>query len=51
LVTTTSAPKAIGTLIQKIHRQPASPRMRSAPAKKPPTTGPTTLAVPKTARK
>ena len=41
----------IGTLTRKTQRQPAMPRMVSWPAKKPPMTGPSTEAVPKTARK
>ena len=41
----------IGTLTRKTQRQPSMPRIVAWPAKKPPTTGPSTLDVPKTARK
>ena len=41
----------IGTLTRKTQRQPSIPRIEVVPAKKPPTTGPITLEVPKTARK
>ena len=41
----------MGTLMRKTQRQPVIPRMVSAPAKNPPTTGPSTDAVPNTARK
>ena len=40
-----------GTLTRKTQRQPVMPRIESVPAKKPPTTGPSTDEVPKTARK
>jgi hypothetical protein len=49
-----TAPRArapIGMLIRNTHRQPSMPRMLSAPAKTPPTSGPTTAATPKIARK
>ncbi len=49
--TTTSAMKPIGTLTRKTQRQPVMPRMLDWPAKVPPMTGPSTLDVPKTARK
>ena len=41
----------IGTLIRNTQRQPVMPRMVSAPAKNPPTTGPITDDMPNTARK
>ena len=49
--TTTKATRPMGTLTRNTHRQPVIPSRESVPAKKPPTTGPRTLAVPKTARK
>jgi hypothetical protein len=49
--TTNSAAAPSGTLIQKIHRQPAIPRMLEVPAKKPPINGPRTLDVANTAMK
>jgi hypothetical protein len=38
----------IGTFTRKTQRQPAKPRIVSCPARNPPTTGPSTLEVPKT---
>ena len=49
--TTTMAAMPIGTLMKNTQRQPVIPMIESAPAKKPPSTGPSTLALPKTARK
>jgi hypothetical protein len=49
--TIASATMPIGTLMRNTQRQPAMPSSVSWPAKKPPTTGPRTLELPKTARK
>ena len=51
MATTTSAMMPIGTLTRNTQRQPVMPKMVSAPAKKPPTSGPMTEDMPKTARK
>jgi hypothetical protein len=50
-VTTASARMPTGTLTRKTQRQPVTPSSDSWPARNPPTTGPSTLEVPKTARK
>ena len=50
-LTTNNATMPIGTFTRNTQRQPVIDRIESAPAKKPPTTGPSTLEVPKTARK
>jgi hypothetical protein len=50
-MTTARATTPRGTLIQKIQRHPSTPRIESCPARKPPTTGPSTLEVPQTAMK
>ncbi len=51
LATTNSATTPIGTLTRNTQRQPVMPMISDWPAKKPPTTGPSTLEVPNTARK
>lgn len=50
-ITTPKAMMPMGTLTRNTQRQPSMPTMLAWPAKAPPTTGPTTLAVPNTARK
>jgi hypothetical protein len=49
--TTTRATMPTGTLTRKTQRQPVMPAIEDCPARNPPTTGPRTLEVPKTARK
>jgi hypothetical protein len=49
--TTASAAMPMGTLMRKTQRQPVMPSTVAWPAKNPPTTGPSTLEVPNTARK
>jgi len=46
-----SAMMPIGMLIRKTQRHPSMKRMKGAPAKRPPMSGPMTLEMPKTARK
>ncbi len=41
----------MGTFTRNTQRQPVMPMMLLWPARNPPTTGPSTLEVPKTARK
>lgn len=49
--TTNSAAAPSGTLIQKIHRHPAMPKMLEVPARNPPISGPSTEDVANTAMK
>ena len=50
-LTMNSANAPIGTLIRKTQRHPVMNRIWSAPANRPPTSGPMTLETPKTAKK
>ena len=49
--TIASATRPIGTLMRNTQRQPARKRISGAPANRPPTSGPITEEIPKTARK